>query len=72
MLNMEQLYPVILPQIKELLNPERRQLFLKDSKVVKYLSAIEKSEMTTLELGNYPTIEAVGITVIEMRTHVAQ
>jgi len=72
MLDMEQLYPFILPQIKELLDHERRQLFLKDSKVVNYLSAIEESEITTIELEDYPTIEALGLAVIEMRSHVAR
>jgi len=43
-----------LAQIKELLDSERRQLFLKDSKVVNYLIAIEESKITTLELGYYP------------------
>jgi len=39
---------------------QRCQLFLKDSKVVNYLSAIEESEIIPLELGDNPAIEALG------------
>ena len=67
MLEMENLYSFILPQIKDLLKPERRMLFLKDSKIVSYLSEIEDAQISELELGAYPSIEALAFAVIELR-----
>ncbi len=42
-------------------------MFLKDSKTKDYLGEIEPSEVVTLELGDYPAIEALAFAVIEMR-----
>ncbi|MFC1634237.1 hypothetical protein ACFL5Z_05295 [Planctomycetota bacterium] len=64
---LERPYQHLLPQIKNQLNPEQRQLFLKDSKVTSYLADTEGSEMAELELGDYPAIEALGFAVAEMR-----
>ncbi len=69
MLEMNQLYAYVLPHLKRLLDPERRTLFLKDSKTVNYLGAIEENEVSDLTLGEYPAIEALGFAVIEMRNH---
>jgi len=66
MLEMEHFYPWALDEIKRLLDKERRMLFLKDSKVVKYLSEIEKSETATLEFGAFPAIEALCFAVISL------
>jgi hypothetical protein len=51
------------------MHPERRRLFLKDSKVANYLGEIEESEITELERGSYPAIEALAFAVIEMLDH---
>jgi hypothetical protein len=67
MLEMENLYSFILPQLKDLLTAERRQLFLKGSKIVGYLSEIEDAQISELELGHYPGIEALSFAVIELR-----
>jgi hypothetical protein len=64
---MEHLYPYILAQIRGLLDPDHRQLFLKDSKVANYLSGIEPGEVVNLQLGEYPAIEALAMAVLEMR-----
>ena len=70
MLDMEKgLYSYILPRIKELMHPERRRLFLKDSRVLNYLSEVEESDLAELELGDYPAIEALAFAVIEMLDH---
>jgi len=69
-LEMERPYQFMLPNIKELLSPERRQLFLKDSKIVNYLSEIEENEVSELELGEYPAIESLSFTVIELRNYI--
>ena len=47
MTEMNQLYAYMLPHLKKLLDPGRRVLFLKDSKILSYLSAIEESEIAT-------------------------
>lgn len=69
MTEMNQLYAYMLPKLKRLLEPERRVLFLKDSKVLTYLIAIEESEIADLQFGAYPAIEALAFAVIEMRSH---
>ena len=65
-LDMGALYQYILPQIKELITDERRQLYLKDSIILNYLSEIEESEIATLESGSYPAVEALAFAVIQM------
>ena len=53
LLEMERPYPYILDTLKELLRPDnqRRQLFLKDSKVKSYLGEIESSDIAGLPAG---------------------
>jgi hypothetical protein len=70
MLDMENLYPYIMGQIRELVHKDRKQLFLKDGKVASYMLSIEESEIATLELGDYPAIEALAFAVLEMRRYV--
>lgn len=69
LLDMEQLYPYILDEIRRLLSKGCRQLFLKDSKILNYLSEIEEGETASLELGDFPAVEALAFAVIEMRSH---
>jgi hypothetical protein len=64
---MEQPFPYILSTLKNLLNPEHRQLFLKDSEVLGRLSAVEPSEIMEMQWGDYPSIEALSFAVLEMR-----
>lgn len=70
MLEMENLYSFILPQIKALLSSG--QLFLKDGMIKNYLSEIEEDDLAELELGAYPAIEALAFAVIEMRSCIAE
>ena len=66
-LDMERrLYDYILPELKDLLKEERRQLFLRDSRVLNYLREVELNDITELELGHYPAIEAIAFAVLEM------
>jgi len=67
MLDMEDLYSYIIPQIKDLIREDRRRLYLKDSKVVNYLGGIQAGEIAELEPGDYPAIEALAFAAIEMR-----
>ncbi|MHC4297022.1 MAG: hypothetical protein ACYS7Y_06955 [Planctomycetota bacterium] len=67
LLDMEQPYPYFLDTFKELLNTERRQLFLKGSRVVSYLAEVETGDVAELTWGTYPAIEALAFAVIEMR-----
>jgi hypothetical protein len=66
MLEMENLYPYMLDELKRLLDVNRRMLFLKDAKVVNYLSEIEAEDITELKLGEYPAIEALCFGVLTM------
>jgi len=68
-LDMQCLYSYILPELKRLVDKKRRRLFLNDSKILEYLSAIEPSEIVALELGDYPAIEALAFAVIELRQY---
>jgi hypothetical protein len=67
LVEMKKLYAYILPQLKWLLDPQRRMLFLKDSKIVNYLAAIEENEIADLELGTYPAIEALAFALLELK-----
>jgi hypothetical protein len=67
MFDMERLYPYILAEIRRLLASDRRQLFLKDSRILGYLSEIEPGGIAELERGDYPAIEALAFAVMEMR-----
>jgi hypothetical protein len=73
-LNMENPYPYILDVIKTLLDAERRQLFLKDSKILEYLSesTVEPGEIASLQFGDYPAIEALAFAVMELRDAIEQ
>lgn len=67
LLDMEQLYSYIMGEIKRLLDPDHRQLFLKDdSKILGYLNGIESSEIASLTFADYPSIEALAFAVIGM------
>ena len=67
LLDMDYPYTLICPELKALLDENRRQLFLKDSKVTEYLMLIEPSEISVMKQGEYPAIEALGFAVIELR-----
>ena len=70
MLEMENLYPFMLDELKRLLDEKRRQLFLKDSKILLNLSEIEAEDITDLKLGDYPAIEALCFAVFSMKDSV--
>ena len=70
MLEMENLYSFLLPQLKDFLTADHRQLFLKDSKIVGYLSEIEDAQISELLPGEYPAVESLAFAVIEMRDHI--
>ena len=68
-LDMKNPYPYILSEIKRLMDQDRRQLVIKNSKVKNYLSDIEPSEVIDLQLGDYPAVEALAFAVIELRRY---
>jgi len=69
MLEMNQLYAYILPHLRNQLEPGRKLLFLKSSKLVDYLADIEEKEIADLQFGDFPAIEALAFAVIELRNH---
>jgi len=67
MLDMDRPYQHILQNIGHMLNDERRELFLKGSRIVEYLREIREDAEIELELGEYPAIEALAYAVLEMK-----
>jgi hypothetical protein len=66
LVKMNPCYPFFLYVLKELLSPEHRRLFLKNSKSLKYMADIEQGQDAKLQIGEYPAIEALAFAVIEM------
>ena len=67
MLDMDQPYQHILQNIVHMVNEERRELFLKGSRIIEYLREIDEDAEIELELGEYPAIEALAYAVLEMK-----
>lgn len=67
MLEMNQLYAYMLPNLREQLEPGRKMLYLKDSKVIGYLADIEDGQIADLQFGDFPAIEALAFAVITTR-----
>jgi len=65
-------YQYILPELKRMLDKGRRQLFLKSSKTVDSLAAIEPQEISALEIGEFPAVEALAFAAFEIRGYGAQ
>lgn len=66
-LDMSQPYQFMLDKLGEFLTTDEKSLFLKDSTVKTHLSSIEASEISDMELGEYPAIESVAIAAIELQ-----
>ena len=66
-LDMPQPYTYMLPMLKGLLREDRRILFLKDSKVRNHMSAVRAEDLSELEFGAFPAIEALAIVVAGLR-----
>jgi hypothetical protein len=62
-------YQYILPELKHVLDSERRQLFLKSSKTVDFLADIQSQEISALEIGGFPAIEALAFAAFEIRRY---
>jgi len=70
---MQQPYQYFLPELRCLLDPQRRQLFLKDSRLDEHLKSVKPDEdLARLEFGEYPAIEALALAAIELRDHGAR
>jgi len=69
---MDEPYAYMLPELKRLLDPDRRQLFLKDSRIVQSLTEIKPDEMHQMRLGDYPAIEALAMAVLALREDIAR
>jgi hypothetical protein len=72
LLDMETPYSYLLAAIKALLAPDHRELFLKDSGVVGYLSQVKPDEIPFLEFGEYPAFEALAFAVEELQSWLRQ
>ena len=65
-------YQYILPELKHMLDIGRRQLFLKSSKTVDSLAAIEPQEISAFEIGEFPAVEALAFAAFEIRRYGSQ
>jgi len=71
-LALDNMYAFILARLKQLLQPDRRRLFLKDGKVLHYLNDIDIETVGELKMGDYPAVEALGWLVVEMTDYMGQ
>lgn len=65
-LDMKNAFDYIYPMLKELLEKDRRRLFLKESKLQGYMFQPQESDLATIEFGDYPAIEALAFAVLEL------
>lgn len=65
-LDMKNAFDYVYPVLKELLEPERRRLFLKDSKLQGYMFGPQESDLASIGFGDYPAIEALAFAVLEL------
>ena len=68
LLDMKGSFAYIYPKLKELLTPEKRRLFLKESKLQGYMFQPQESDMSSIDFGDYPAIEALAFAVMELET----
>lgn len=67
LLDMKEAYQYFFPMLRELLTPDRRQLFLKEEGKLKgYMFMPQEQELPTLQFGDYPAIEALAFAVMEL------
>jgi hypothetical protein len=66
---MKQPYPYLLPQLKRLLDENRRRLFLKGSRVRDAMQAVEPTEIASYRFGTFPAIEALALAVLGGEEH---
>ncbi len=65
-LDMKNAFDYVYPVLKELLEKDRRRLFLKDSKLQGYMFTPQESDLASIEFGVYPAIEALAFAVLEL------
>lgn len=70
-LDMKEPYAYMLPQLKRLLDEDRRRLFLKDSRVKAAMRDVgpDPAEYTRYEFGEFPAIEALSLVVEALTEH---
>ena len=67
LLDMKNAFAYFFPVLKELLNPDRRRLFLKEgSKLKAYMYQPQESDLPAIQFGDYPSIESLAFAVFEM------
>jgi hypothetical protein len=66
-LDVEPLYPFLVAQIKRFM--KSGELVVGDALVAQYLRELETPDIASLEIGDFPGIEALGFAVIEMRRY---
>jgi len=67
--SMDRPYQYMLQSLRRMLREDRRTLFLKDSKSLEYLREIEEGAEVELELGEFPSVEALAFAALEGKEH---
>ena len=62
-------YQYMLQSLRRMLREDKRTLFLKDSKSLQYLREIEEGAEVELELGEFPSVEALAFAALEGKEH---
>ena len=68
-LAMDRPYQYMLQSLRRMLRKDNRRLFLKDSRSLEYLREIEDGPEVELELGEFPSIEALAFAASEGKKH---
>ena len=63
-LDMDRPYQYLLPQIKQLIGKDHRQLWLKAGNVTNYLGIIDPAMVSEMKIGANPAVEALGYAVM--------
>ena len=65
-MDMENVFEYCLPVLKEMLQKDKRRLFLPEGKLRNYLAQVEAADLTIIRPGDFPAIEAVMYGVLEL------
>jgi hypothetical protein len=67
--SMDRPYQYMLQSLRRMLREDKRTLFLKDSRSLEYLREIEEGAEVELELGEFPSVEALAFAALEGKEH---
>jgi hypothetical protein len=63
---MKNAFAYFYPTLKELLQKDRRRLFVKEGRLLSYLLLPQQGDLYEIDWGHYPAIEALAFAVLEL------